>query len=622
MITYEQDKFGLKLLVMWRGSVFPGAAKFAIVPALVACGINILCQELEIEYDLSKLREGYGSFIFVLGFALVFRSSQGYSRYWDGANLLRQMRTEWHDAAAQICCFCMTSGKTDDEKDAYKSCVVRLFSLLHCLALQQIADMEDESFEVIDLASLDPNLLQGLKTFHEPLEKAEIVCQWIQRVILEGVKESFLPTPPPIVSRAFQEMNAGMVCCSKLQAITDNPFPFPYAQMIALFLGTHWLLTPILIGMLPAHWAFCAVFSFISVFSLCALNLIAQEIENPFGDDANDLRCDEAQCNMNDALLTLLSAPASMLPNYRTVKKLDSDQSRQAKRRQTHRLSYFLPIHGDEEEEDEGSDSENEFTTKESVASDAGKKRSSFSKETSVASEAGTKRSSFVQERKRESLILHQTGEKAPALKKPDRKQGSRVGFADVVEEKEDESDKKEPAKGPPPVVNAQPDKTQASPPPALKTSLKTSDPVLQLSPIPPKTDQAAAPPAPSKPNDLLLQPSPSPVTSPQTPDPVAQRNEIATPLDFWIHLEESSKRVEILHKQSVSELKDMHSILGQMAQMVAQHVNNKPVDGSPDVRKSPTKNQSEGSCRLFPVSCHNQQQPFTQITVNESHQS
>merc|ERR1719409_2395754 len=117
-----------------------------------------------------------------------------------------------------------------------------------------------------------------------------------------------------------------MVCMCKLQTITDNPFPFPYAQMIAGMLGVHWLLTPLLIGMIPIQvstswlipidYVLSFVFAFVSVFSLCALNLIAQEIENPFGDDANDLRCDEAQCNMNDALLTLLSAPASMLPNY------------------------------------------------------------------------------------------------------------------------------------------------------------------------------------------------------------------------------------------------------------------------------------------------------------------
>merc|ERR1712216_116234 len=131
-----------------------------------------------------------------------------------------------------------------------------------------------------------------------------------------GAKIGFVPTPPPIVSRAFQEMNQGMVCLSKLQAITHHPFPFPYAHMIAALLLFHGVITPILIGMIPINCFWCALFSFISVFCLCALNLIAQEIENPFGDDENDLRCDKAQLDFNESLLLCLSETAKATPNF------------------------------------------------------------------------------------------------------------------------------------------------------------------------------------------------------------------------------------------------------------------------------------------------------------------
>merc|ERR1719265_215299 len=103
---------------------------------------------------------------------------------------------------------------------------------------------------------------------------------------------------------------------SKLQTITDNPFPFPYAQMITAMLAVHGLVTPLLIGMLQVHYILCFIFAFISVIVLCSLNLIAQEIENPFGDDENDLRCDEAQMNMNQALLLLLTDTAAALPSF------------------------------------------------------------------------------------------------------------------------------------------------------------------------------------------------------------------------------------------------------------------------------------------------------------------
>merc|ERR1719161_185519 len=77
--------------------------------------------------------------------------------------------------------------------------------------------------------------------------------------------------------------------------------------MVSALLFAHCILTPILIGMIPINCVWCFIFAFLSVFTFCALNLIAQEIENPFGDDANDLHCDQAQANMNEALLLLLS---------------------------------------------------------------------------------------------------------------------------------------------------------------------------------------------------------------------------------------------------------------------------------------------------------------------------
>lgn len=316
-VKYDADQYGLKLILKKQGSVFPAAAKFACFPAIMAFMIRLICMIQGIEYDMDELRSLYGSFIFVLGFVVVFRTGQAYNRYWDGTNLLRQMRTEWHDAAAQVSVFCMTSDKSPEEKTNFCRCIVSLFSLLHCLALQQVTDMSDiDQLEVIDLEFFDSHLLHSLEEFHTPLEKAEVVLQWIQRVILEGIKKGYIATPPPIVSRSFQEINAGMVCLSKLQCITDNPFPFPYAQMISTLLVFHWMLSPILVGMISIHALWCSIFCFISVFGLCSLNLIAQEIENPFGDDENDLCCDEAQVSMNEALLMLLSTPAKSFPDF------------------------------------------------------------------------------------------------------------------------------------------------------------------------------------------------------------------------------------------------------------------------------------------------------------------
>merc|ERR1719487_244248 len=54
----------------------------------------------------------FQTFSWVLGFILVFRTSQAYTRYWEGAQLLHSVTAEWYDACAQCTAFASTSGQS------------------------------------------------------------------------------------------------------------------------------------------------------------------------------------------------------------------------------------------------------------------------------------------------------------------------------------------------------------------------------------------------------------------------------------------------------------------------------------------------------------------------------
>lgn len=332
MITYIDTYCGIGLLFRRSGSVFASASLLALGPALLTVILRVgtiyLFPEVQDTFPSESLSRLYNTFTWVFGFVLVFRTGVAYNRYWDGQNLLKVMTTEWYDACAQITCFAETSinqGADPASVHSFQNGLVRLFSLLHCLALQHIAEMEDESFEVIDLSGMDPEPLHGLNVIHDPMDKATVVFQWIQRLTLEAANAKIIQTPPPILSRSFQEMNAGMVALSQMSAITFTPFPFPYAQMIGAALVIHWLLTPLLFGTwLEVHIVWSGIFAFISVFALCALNLIAVEIEQPFGDDPNDLDVAGAQNELNRSLLLLLRSSTQTLIGFTPPQRLSS----------------------------------------------------------------------------------------------------------------------------------------------------------------------------------------------------------------------------------------------------------------------------------------------------------
>merc|ERR1719182_536547 len=56
------------------------------------------------------------------------------------------------------------------------------------------------------------------------------------------------------------------------------------------------------------------VITFLFIFGAFALNFIAMELEDPFGEDPNDLPLADFQAEMNNCLLMLLHTNTDMIP--------------------------------------------------------------------------------------------------------------------------------------------------------------------------------------------------------------------------------------------------------------------------------------------------------------------
>jgi len=302
-------------LFQMKGSLFPLSFLTAAPCAAFAGGLKHfkVIGQTEILNDNTL----WGGFSFLVGFLIVFRTSEAYSRFWGGCTATHQMRAEWSDAASAIMSFCKHSTAPEKEILHFKHIVIRLFSLLHTMALGDIEECEDiEAMVAFDLELIDPNGLdkETWRALSRSHHKVALVFQWIQSVIVENIRTGVLSIPPPILSRVFQELANGMVALHEASKISTIPFPFPYAQTCDALLVIHWMLTPFV----TCQWAngifWTVVFSFIQVFVLWSLNNIAVEIEHPFGTDANDLDASQMQIDMNTHLLLLLEDTAARIP--------------------------------------------------------------------------------------------------------------------------------------------------------------------------------------------------------------------------------------------------------------------------------------------------------------------
>lgn len=97
-----------------------------------------------------------------------------------------------------------------------------------------------------------------------------------------------------------------MIQFHEAMKLSSIPFPFPYAQTCDWLLVIHWILIPFVMQQWVTTIVAAGLFSFCQVFTLWSLNLIAVQIENPFGSDVNDLDTQMMQEEFNAHLLNLL----------------------------------------------------------------------------------------------------------------------------------------------------------------------------------------------------------------------------------------------------------------------------------------------------------------------------
>merc|ERR1719510_382051 len=99
MIDYKAGFWGLGLVCQIQGSVFPKVFCISIPNALLAvllhhvfgpsAGVLDEVDALDGHTNDSTMMDGVGSiwagYTFVLGFLVVFRNNQAYTRFWEGA---------------------------------------------------------------------------------------------------------------------------------------------------------------------------------------------------------------------------------------------------------------------------------------------------------------------------------------------------------------------------------------------------------------------------------------------------------------------------------------------------------------------------------------------------------
>lgn len=316
----------LERLFWCRGSVFKQTALIAL-PAAIACSVlQVYFPDGTLTDGILRETQAWSGFTNFLGFLMVFRTSQAYNRFWDGCTAADRMRAEWFEATSSLMAFTKLATASAADVQNFKELIVRLVSMLHASALADLEsgnsesaeDLWAHSYEIIDPGVVD---LESIASISSCDVRTELLFAWVQQLITEHIASGVLAVPSPILTRTFQELSAGMMAFHDAMRISHVPFPFPYAQACDCILIIYSLLVPAITSQWVTNVYWAAIFSFVQVFILWSLNLIAMEIDQPFGRDTNDIDGERMQREMNMQLTLLLT------PNIIRTPSLSRDMS-------------------------------------------------------------------------------------------------------------------------------------------------------------------------------------------------------------------------------------------------------------------------------------------------------
>lgn len=222
--------------------------------------------------DLKNISLMHSLLGFVISMLLVFRTNTAYDRWWEGRKQWGSLMNSSRNLALKI--NAMLGNEQEKERAFFRNMIPNYaFSLRnHLLNRFNPEDFTDTYFFTRkDLHS----------TEHIPNQIAAAI---FSKVIELQKKNILLPEHTILLNH---ELESFTNICGACERIKNTPIPLSYSSFIKKFIFTYCLTLPI--GYIFSLHFLVIPFVMFVFYILASLEVIAEEIEDPFGEDSNDL---------------------------------------------------------------------------------------------------------------------------------------------------------------------------------------------------------------------------------------------------------------------------------------------------------------------------------------------
>jgi ion channel-forming bestrophin family protein len=263
-----------------------------LLPVMVLIGIYsaAICY-VQIEYykldDKSLVKNisiMHGMLGFVISLLLAYRTNTAYDRWWEGRKLWGTLVNSSRNLALKLA----TILKEEKDKAFFRKMIPAFASILN-----KHLNNNDTSQELFDDVVLE---IENHK--HRPNQVAKMIFQKIND-LYETKKISGNQL---IVLNA--ELQSFADVCGACERIKNTPIPYSYSSFIKKFIFIYVMTLPFGYSISLQYYVIPVVIFIFYV--LASLELIAEEIEDPFGGDSNDLPTQKIAINIRKNVEELL----------------------------------------------------------------------------------------------------------------------------------------------------------------------------------------------------------------------------------------------------------------------------------------------------------------------------
>lgn len=239
--------------------------------------------------DLKNIAIMHSLLGFVISTLLVFRTNTAYDRWWEGRKAWGSLTNNSRNLALKLV---HILGADDvDSRTFFRAMIPN-----YAFALKNHLRANFQASDLTPCPGFDPNSLRPDQ--HVPNQVAMHLFSKMDELYQSG---TLRPEHLLVLNGEFSSFTE---ICGICERIHTTPIPYSYSSFLKKFVAIYCLTLPLGYVLSLHYWVIPVVV--IVFYVLASLELIAEEIEDPFGTDANDLPTERMAENIRKAVGELL----------------------------------------------------------------------------------------------------------------------------------------------------------------------------------------------------------------------------------------------------------------------------------------------------------------------------